>query len=210
MKRLRVLLVDDHTLVRAGIRRLLEETGDIEVVGEADDGEQALRLAAQTAPQIMVLDLSMPGLGGLEVAAQLTRAHPQIRVIVLSAHTGSAYVVEALHCGAAGYLPKRAATEELVLALRVVAEGKTYLSPSVSRPMIDGYLEQAAGRAPLTARQLQVLRHVAEGRSSREIAERLKVSVRTVEAHRAEVMARLGVNNTRDLVHEARRLGLVS
>lgn len=207
MSTIRVLLADDHVLVRSGIRRLLEEMGGFEVVAEADDGAQAIEAAQRERPDVAVLDGSMPELNGLEAAAWMRDNLPQVRVILLTMHADDGYVRAALEAGAAGFLVKRSAPEELAVALRAVVAGHTYLSPAVSRTLIE---ERVGGPRPqLTPRQREVLKLVAEGRSSREIAVHLSLSVRTVESHRADIMRRLGADDVTGLVRHAVRMGLV-
>lgn len=210
---MKVLLADDHKLVRAGIRRLLEELPEIVVVGEADDGIQACELARNTLPDIVVSDISMPRMTGLELTAWLAANLPHIRVIVLSMHTAREYVIEALGVGARGYVLKHAASEEIEQAIRAVASDNVYLSPEVSRHMADALLrkpaEQGSSGRAITSRQREVLKLVAAGRSSKQIAGLLGISPRTVETHRAELMDRLGANDAIGLLREAARLGLV-
>ena len=214
MKPIRILLADDHTLVRAGIRSLLTRLPGLEVVGEAADGREALRLADALRPDIVVLDVGMPRLNGLEVASRLGAVSPAIRVIILSMHTSEEYVLRALRAGCAGYLLKSAAVSELELAVRAVASGDTYLSPKVSKRVVDDYVLRSGGAAdPLDAlspRQREVLQLAAEGHSSKEIAQLLGVSLRTVETHRSQLMERLDVHDLAGLVRFAVRVGLVT
>ena len=212
MASLRVLLVDDHALVRAGMRSLLREIEGVEVVAEAADGAEALRLAAEQRPDVVLLDIAMKGMNGLDAAARLREQLPLAKVIVLSMHTSEEYVLLALRAGAAGYLIKDSATAELELALRAVVRGETYLSPAISRQVVDGYVQRvgaAAAPDPLTPRQREVLKRIAEGRSTKEIAYELKLSVKTVETHRAQIMERLGIRDVAGLVRYAMRAGLV-
>jgi DNA-binding NarL/FixJ family response regulator len=212
MSAIRVLIADDHTLVRSGVRRLLEEIPGVEVVGEAADGARAFELAQQLLPDIAFLDLAMPGMDGLDTAYRFQRELPQVGLIILSMHASETYVLEALKAGVSGYLLKRSATEELALAIRAVSAGESFLSPAISRQVIDGYLQRDAGspaRPSITPRQREVLRLVVGGQTSRGVASKLGLSVRTVETHRAALMARLGVKDTEQLTREARRLGLV-
>jgi DNA-binding NarL/FixJ family response regulator len=212
-KSIRVVLADDHTLVRAGLRGLLQGIAGIEVVGEAEDGHEALRLAGELHPDVMVLDISMPGLNGLDAAAQVVKLDARIRVLVLSMHSAEEYVLRALRAGCAGYLLKRSAVSELEVAVRAVARGETYLSPSVSKQVVDDYVGRTGGAADpleaLTPRQREILQLVAEGHTSKEIAERLQLSFKTVEAHRAQIMDRLGLEDVTGLVRFALRVGLV-
>jgi DNA-binding NarL/FixJ family response regulator len=214
MSALRVVLADDHALVRAGIRALLEKLPGIEVVGEADNGRQALELIKKTSPNLILLDISMAELGGLEALPRIVRDFPGVKVLILSGHANEEYVLRALRCGATGYMLKEAAAEELGLAIKAVAQDKTYLSPSVSRTVVESYLQRAAGEEgpieQLTARQREVLQLIAEGKNTKEIASTLEVSVKTVEAHRLQLMARLGIHDVPGLVRYAIRSGLVS
>jgi DNA-binding NarL/FixJ family response regulator len=212
MPALRVLLADDHALVRAGMRSLLRDIEGVEVVGEAADGGQALALAERERPDVVLLDIAMKGMNGLEAAARLRELHPGIKVIILSMHAGEEYVLQALRAGAAAYLIKDSATAELELALRSVMRGETYLSPAISRQVVEGYVQRVgagAGEDPLTPRQREVLKRIAEGRSTKEIAFDLGLSVKTVETHRAQVMERLGIRDIAGLVRYAMRSGLV-
>jgi DNA-binding NarL/FixJ family response regulator len=214
MNALRVVLADDHALVRAGIRALLEKLPGIEVVGEADNGRQALELIKKTSPNLILLDISMAELGGLEALPRIVRDFPGVKVLILSGHANEEYVLRALRCGATGYMLKEAAAEELGLAIKAVAQDKTYLSPSVSRTVVESYLQRAAGEEgpieQLTARQREVLQLIAEGKNTKEIASTLEISVKTVEAHRLQLMARLDIHDVPGLVRYAIRSGLVS
>lgn len=214
MSAIRVVLADDHALVRAGIRALLEKLPGIEVVGEADNGRQALELIKASSPNLILLDISMAELGGLEALPRIVKDFPAAKVLILSGHANEEYVLRALRCGAAGYLVKEAAAEELELAIKAVTQGKTYLSPLVSRTVVDSYLDRAAGDKgpvePLTARQREVLQLIAEGKNTKEIADVLGISIKTVEAHRLQLMARLNIHDVPGLVRYAIRSGLVS
>jgi DNA-binding NarL/FixJ family response regulator len=211
---IRVILADDHRLVRAGLRALLEKLPGIEVVGEADNGRQALELIKTTAPNLILLDISMAELGGLETLPRIVKDFPAVKVLILSAHANEEYVLRALRSGAAGYMLKDAATAELQLAIDSVTKDKTYLSPSLSRTVIDSYLERVGGPfSPLehlTPRQREILQLIAEGRNTKEIAHTLGISVKTVEAHRLQLMARLSIHDLPGLVRYAVRSGLVS
>ncbi len=220
MKTIRVLLADDHTLVRAGLRMLLQQMSGVQIVGEAGDGREALQLSKTSQPDIILMDLSMPRLNGLEATARVTRACPQVRVIILSMYDTPDYVVQALRVGAAGYLLKDAATAELELAIRAVARGETYLSAAVSKPVITDYVRRLSGKGrrgggetspakPLTSRQREILQLIAEGRTTKEIATLLQLSPNTVETHRRRLMARLGVHDIAGLVRAAIRLGVI-
>jgi DNA-binding NarL/FixJ family response regulator len=219
--RVRVFLADDHRLVRAGIRSLLADLGDVEVVGEADDGQQALQRLLETRPDVALIDIAMPGLNGLDLVARLGRELPATRLVVLSMHSSAAHVTQALRAGVSGYLLKDAAVEELPVLLRAVTRGETYLSPAISKQVVDGFLGRgaaaagadAAGEAApdaLTPRQREILQLVAEGQSTKEVAQLLNLSVKTVEAHRAQIMDRLDIHDLPGLVRYAIRSGLVS
>jgi DNA-binding NarL/FixJ family response regulator len=209
---IRVLLADDHTLVRAGIRGLIEDLPGMEVVGEAGDGHEALRLAEATRPDIVLLDIGMPGMNGLEVLARVVAFDPSIRAVILSMHISEEYVLQALRAGAAGYLLKGSAVAELEIAIRAVARGETYLSPAVSKRVVDDYVSRTGSTAAidaLTPRQREILQLVAEGHTSKEIGQRLGVSYRTVEVHRAQLMERLNVHDVAGLVRFAVSVGVI-
>jgi two-component system, NarL family, response regulator LiaR len=208
----RVLLADDHQLVRAGVRALLDAMPDVEVVAEAGDGFEALHLIGTLAPAIALLDIAMPGMSGIDVLREVRRLHPATRVLLLSMYDSRDYVTSAVQAGAAGYLIKDAAVTELAQALQAVAAGQTYLSPRISRQLADAIANPAPppATAELTLRQEQVLRQVARGHSSKEIARQLGLSIKTVETHRAQIMERLGIHDLAGLVRYAVRNGLVS
>jgi DNA-binding NarL/FixJ family response regulator len=210
----RVLLADDHALVRAGIHALLEKISDVEVVGEARTGREALELVKSKLPNLVLMDIAMTELGGLEALPRIVKDFPGVKVIILSAHANEEYVIRALRSGAAGYLVKDAATAELELAIRSVTEEKTYLSPSISRTVINSYLERVGGQLSpleqLTPRQREILQLLAEGRNTKEIASDLDISVKTVESHRLQLMERLNIHDVPGLVRYAVRSGLVS
>jgi DNA-binding NarL/FixJ family response regulator len=214
MSPLRVVLVEDHALVRAGIRSLLEKLADLEVVAEAGDGRAALSLIAEHQPDVVLMDIKMTGLNGLEATARIMRDLPGVRVVILSMYANEEYVIQALRAGASGYLLKDAGTAELEVAVRAAARGETYLSPAISRRMIQDYLEVVGGEGgaleQLTPRQREVLQLVAEGHSVKEIAQILHVSVKTVETHRAQLMERLDIHDVAGLVRYAIRVGLVA
>ena len=211
---IRVCVVEDQTIVREGLVRLLSLADDIEVVGEAGDGDEARPIILRTAPDVVLLDISMPGIGGLEASAQLKQELPEVRVVMLSMHANEEYVLQALRAGAVGYMLKDSATAELELALQAVMEGETYLSPPISRQVVEGYVQRVGAEQPaadhLTPRQRQVLQLIAEGLSTKEIAYRLELSVKTVETHRAQLMERLQIRDIAGLVKYAIRNGLVS
>ena len=214
MSTIRVLLADDHTLVRAGLRKLLESIPDICVVGEADDGLALLAQAEQLQPHLVLMDIAMPRLNGLESTARLTKSWPHIRVLILSMHQNEEYVRQALRNGACAYLLKDCAPLELELALEAVLRGETYLSPAVSKGVVSDYVqrlrvEEQPG-ARLTPRQREVLQLIAEGQSTKEIARRLDLSVKTVESHRSGLMKQLDIHEVAGLVRYAMHIGLVT
>jgi DNA-binding NarL/FixJ family response regulator len=214
MNPIRILLADDHALVRAGIRSLLEKIPNVEGVGEASTGRQALEMVKTRLPNLVFMDIAMAELGGLEALPRITKDFPGVRVIILSAHANEEYVIRALRCGAAGYMLKDAATAELELAITSVSEDKTYLSPSISRPVIDSYLERVGGPLSpleqLTPRQREILQLIAEGKNTKDIASDLEISVKTIESHRLQLMERLNIHDIPGLVRYAIRSGLVS
>jgi len=214
MRTLRVILADDHTLVRAGLRSLVEQLKDVSVVAEANNGHEVLALAETHHPDVVLMDLSMPGMNGLEAALRLKKDHPQIKIIVLSMHASEEYVLQALRAGASGYLVKDSAPLELALALQAVARGETYLSPPISRQVVDSYMQRVGQTddplAVLTGRQREILQLIAEGSSTKDIARKLNLSVKTVETHRAQLMERLDIHEVAGLVRFAIRHGLVN
>lgn len=209
MATLRVLLADDHTLVRSGIRSLLQSLENVSVVGEAGDGLTALQLIEQLIPDVVLMDIAMPGLNGLETLTRIQAQFPRVRVIILSMHTNEAYISRALQSGAVGYLLKDAATVELELALQAVGRGDTYLSPAVSKQLIADHIQHSP-QAMLTPRQREILQAIAEGQTTQQIARRLEISVKTVEAHRAQLMDRLNIHDVAGLVRYALKIGLIT
>jgi DNA-binding NarL/FixJ family response regulator len=214
MTRIRVLLTEDHWLVRASLKSLLSDFADIDVVAEASNGREALDLIAQHRPDIVLMDISMPGLNGLEATRRIVKEHPEVRVVVLSMHTGEDYVLQALRAGAAGYVLKGSPPHELELAIQSVARGEIFLSPAISKHVIDAYLTRTADKTSplenLTPRQREILQLIAEGKSSKEIARLLDTSVKTIESHRASLMERLDIHDLAGLVRYAIRHGLIS
>jgi DNA-binding NarL/FixJ family response regulator len=214
MKPIRVVVAEDHALVRAGICSLLEKLPGVEVVGEAADGREALELLKTQAPHVALLDISMPGMNGLEAAARAARRFPATRVILLSMHANEEYVHRALKAGVAGYLLKDSGTAELELAVRAVARGETFLSPAISKQVISDYVRRTGAETTsleaLTPRQREILQLIAEGHTTKEIAKKLDLGVKTVETHRAALMTRLDIHDVAGLVRYAIRVGLVN
>lgn len=210
--RLRVLLADDHNVVRAGLRSLVDAQDDMEAVGEAADGEAACRLAAELAPDVVVMDVSMPLLGGAQATERIKRDRPETKVLALTVHEDRGYFQQLLQAGASGYLLKRAAADDLIHAIRTVARGGTFLDPSLAGKVVDGLVRRAvqaggSGDFGLSDREEEVLRLIARGFTNREIAARLDVSVKTVETHKARAMEKLGVDSRAGIVAHAIRAG---
>jgi DNA-binding NarL/FixJ family response regulator len=213
-KPIRVILADDHTLVRAGIRALLEKLPGVEVVGEADDGREVLNLVKLHRPDVVLMDITMPGLNGLEAAERIASRFAEVRVIILSMHNNEEYYWRALKAGAAGYLLKKAATAELATALQQVVHGEIYLSQEISTRLLKkfpmgGIADRKSPLEQLTGRQREILQLIAEGQNTKGIAELLKVSPKTVEYHRMKLMDCLNVHDIPGLVRFALRVGLI-
>lgn len=209
MNEIRVVLVDDHTVVRAGLRALIDRLDGVRVVAEAADGEAALALVRPDPPEVVITDLTMKGMGGVDLALALKQEFPQVRVIVLSMHSGADYVQKALGSGVSAYLLKDAAMVELELAVRAVMRGETYLSSAVSARVVEGYVQASTPMlVSLTSRQREILKLLAQGMSAKEIAFQLGIAVKTAEAHRAQIMERLGIHDVPGLVKYAIRVGL--
>ena len=209
-----ILLADDHRLVRQGLRALLAAEPDFHLVGEAADAREVVQLAERLHPDVLLLDLMMPGLNGLDILPQLMKCTPKTRVIILTMHNNEAYVLQALRNGAAGYVLKTSRSDELVLAVREVVAGRRYLSPPLSEKVIEAYLQSTGGAAldpydTLTMREREVLSMVVQGQSSAEIADKLFISPRTVETHRANLMRKLNLQRQTDLIRYALRRGIL-
>jgi DNA-binding NarL/FixJ family response regulator len=215
MSKIKVLIADDHALMREGIRALLRTYDDVEVVGEARDGSETLEKAPALTPDVILVDVAMPGLGGLEVTPELRRLCPQAKVLVLTQYDNREYVFRMLRAGAAGYVLKKAAATELVSAIRAVQRGERFLDPSIAAAVIEGYLRKGEqghtddAYDSLTDREKQVLKLIAEGNTNKQIAEKLGISVKTAMAHRANIMGKLDVHNRSDLIKFAIRKGLI-
>lgn len=213
MKR-RIMIVDDHRIVREGLRRLIDDAPDFQVVGEAGEGREALQLAKQLQPDIVIMDVAMSGMNGIEATRQLVAAQPDTRVLALSMHSDSRFVKQMLEAGALGYLVKENAFEEILTALNALTAGKLYVSPLASgallQDVVQGQLADSESASPLTAREKETLQLIAEGHSTAEIAERLFVSVKTVETHRKKIMDKLELRSIAELTKYAIREGLTS
>ena len=214
MKELKIILADDHTLVRAGIRSLIQQFQGMKVVGEAGDGNEALRLVKELKPDILLTDIAMPGMNGLDTVARLKRDFPGTRVIILSMHVSEEYVLQALKSGADGYLLKDSATTELEQAVKAVSRGEKFLSPSVSQHVIEDYKRRVGGETnpldQLSSRQREILKMIAEGKNTKEIAQILELSAKTVETHRAQLMDKLDIHDIPGLVRYAIKTKLVT
>jgi DNA-binding NarL/FixJ family response regulator len=210
----RVVLADDHVLIRAGLRALLHSLPNIEVVGEASDGHEAVEVIARHQPDVVIMDIGMPGLNGVDSTRRIVKQFPGTRVVILSMHANEEYVGRALDAGAKGYLLKGAEPAELELVFKAVMRGETYLSPSIAKHLVQDYLshrkEKTHPLPDLTARQREVLQLIAEGCSTKDIANKLKLSVETIDTHRSELMHRLDIHDVAGLVRYAIRTGLVS
>jgi DNA-binding NarL/FixJ family response regulator len=212
MKPIHVLIADDHALVRAGIRALAEKIEGVEVVAEAGNGAEALRLIKELKPDLVLLDITMPESSGFDVLAQQAKEFPEVRVIVLTVHDAEAYAIRALREGASGFLLKSAASVELEQAIETVVRGETYVSPELAKKSLLEYGKASTDRArldSLSPRQREILKLVADGRSTKEIASHLNISVKTVETHRAQLMERLNIHDVAGLVRFAIKMGLV-
>ena len=216
MAKLRILLGDDHTLFRQGLRRIIEEHPDWEVVGETGDGREAVKAAAALEPDVALLDINMPLLNGIDATRQIVRHGPRTRVLIVSMHANEAFVTRALQAGATGYLLKDSADTDLVAGINAVAAGKSFFSPSVARVMLDDYVRHLASKGivdrydSLSEREREIFQLIAEGHSNKEVAELLSISPTTVETHRAHILEKLNVHNTAELVLYAVRKGVIS
>ena len=208
MNKLRIVLADDHKIVREGIRLLINSQTDMEVVGEAGDGEAAIARVAELMPDIVVMDISMPELNGLMATKRLKRISPQIKILTLTRHTDDGYVQQLIQAGVTGYVLKQSAPTELINAIRVVGAGKSYLDPTLTEKVMGGYVRQAtalagASKVVISDRESDVIRLIAWGHSNKDIAVRMEISVKTVEAHKANAMRKLGIASRIDIVRYA-------
>jgi two-component system, NarL family, response regulator NreC len=213
MTRIRILLAEDHGLVRAGIRALLERQPDMEVVGEAADGDEAIRKVGELRPDVVVMDIAMPGTTGLEATRQIKARFPDVRILILTMLEDQRYFFESIQAGACGFIVKGAMPDELLSAVQTVAQGQVYLYRSLNQKLLDEYLDQAildqAAIKALTERELQVVRLISAGRTGKQIAEALEISANTAERHRQNIMAKLGLHKRADLIKYAVRKGLI-
>ena len=216
MKKLRILLADDHTLVRQGLRRILEEKSEWEVVGEARDGREAVLRTLELKPDLVIMDIAMPQLNGTEATRQIARKSPDVQVLVLSMHMDETYVLQTLRAGARGYLLKDSVDADLLRAVTAVSEGKSFFSPAVAKMMLDDYIRHLEQQGVtdrfelLSDREREVFQLIAEGNSNKEIANLLSLSVSTVETHRARIMEKLDLHNTAEIILYAVRKGFLS
>jgi two-component system response regulator NreC len=210
---IRILIADDHGVIRAGLRALLEDVPDITVVGEASDGGEALAKAVELKPDILLMDLSMPNMGGIEATLQLSQREPKVRILILTVHEEESLLKEVIRMGASGYIVKRAAQEDLLHAIRVVARGDLYVHPTMTRALFNEAPVYAPLQMPesetLTLREIEVLQLLAKGYTNRQIAEQLSLSPRTVEGHRANLSGKLGLHSRVELVEYAEKHGLL-
>ncbi len=212
---IQILIADDHEIVREGLRALIEDEPDMKIVGEAKSGREAVEMAEELRPDVVLMDVGMPDLNGIEAARKITRRAPGVKILALSIHSGGQFVAKMLEAGASGYLLKDNAFEELAAALRRVTQDKTYLCSEVTGPIVEDYLnrlgeEEDAKASPLTSREREVLQLLAEGLISKQIASRLNISPKTVETHRSRLMKKLGIHSVAELTKYAIREGLTT
>jgi DNA-binding NarL/FixJ family response regulator len=216
MPKIRVLVVDDHTIVRDGICALLRLAGDIEVVGEAANGREALELVRKFIPDVMLIDIAMPNMNGLEATRHIRKEFPRVKVLVLTQYDDKEHVFGAIEAGASGFISKTAASSELVSGIRSVYQGDSFLSPSAARILVEDYQQEASIRKEqdpykqLTDREREILKLLAEGYTTREIADMLVISVKTVDGHKTNLMSKLDIHNRTDLVKYALRKGIIT
>ncbi len=215
MKKIRVFLADDHQILREGIRSLLTKAPDIEVVGEASNGEETVARVEEILPDVVLMDITMPGTNGLEATARIKKFAPQIKVLILTVHETDQYVSQMLEVGASGYVVKTASAGELLAAIRAVHEGDAYLYPSIARMLMQDYLKNAVIKKEesdqgLTPREIEILKYIGEDRRNKEIAALMGISIRTVQAHRTSLMDKLGLHDRTELVKYAIRKGIIS
>ncbi len=212
MQKIKILVVDDHAILRDGLRALIDLNDDVEIIGEASEGKEAIEKVQELAPDVVLMDIAIPGIDGLETTRRIKKKNPKMRVLVLSQHNDKEYILSAIKAGAAGYVPKRALASELVSAIRTVHKGESFLYPSAVAALIKDYRQQIEVEPydRLTTREREILTLIAEGRTSREIAEMLSISLKTVQSHRTKIMEKLDRPNRTELIKYAMRKGLVS
>jgi two-component system response regulator NreC len=214
MNMIKVVVVDDHTILRQGIKALLDNQEGIEVVGEAKDGREALKIIEETLPDVILMDIAMPGLNGLEATRRIKKKFPKTKVLVLTMYTNEEYIFQILNAGANGYLVKETAFQDLISAIKAVYRDEAFMSPSISKKVISSYMQRAQEDEKetcdiLTTREREILQLIAEGNSSKKIAEALFISPKTVETHRTHIMDKLNIHNRTDLIKYAIRQGIV-
>ncbi len=216
MNPIRILLADDHTVMRNGLRLLLERQANLTVVGEASDGRETVRVAEAVSPDVVVMDIAMPNLNGIEAARQITSTHPQTAIVILSMHSDESYVIRALKAGARAYLLKDSAEGDLIAAIHAITEGKSFFSPAISRILVEDYMRQLEQRHVedtyelLTAREREILQLLAEGKSNKEAAIMLNLSTYTVETHRTHILQKLNLHSVPELILYAVRKGIIA
>ncbi len=215
MSKIRLLLVDDHEIVRAGLRMLFSAEPEVEIIGEASSGEMAVAAVSELEPEVVLMDVAMPGIGGIEATRRIKASHPRVAVLALTMHEDEEYFFEMLAAGASGYVPKRAAPDDLMSAINIVRQGDVYIYPSLARLLVKDFLHRSEASAPetreeLTPREQEVLTLIAEGYSNREIADALVISVKTVDRHRENLMRKLQLHNRVELVKYAIEKGLIN
>jgi DNA-binding NarL/FixJ family response regulator len=217
MNKIKVIIAEDHTIVRKGLCALLQGEPDIEVIGEAENGREAIKIVETLLPDVVLMDIAMPGLNGLDTTRQLKKRFPKLKILILTMHDNEEYIFETLRAGASGYLIKRSAPNELISAIHSVYRDESFLSPAISKKVIEGFV-QSGGQAviededymKLTVREREVLQLIAEGNTNREIARLLHISIKTVESHKAHIMEKLDIRNIAELTQYAIRKGLIS
>ena len=216
MDKIKVFIAEDHTIVRKGLRLLLEGQPDIEVIGEAENGREAIEQVEALLPDVVLMDITMPELNGIEATLRIKKSQPEIKVLALTMHTNEEYIYQLLNAGASGYLDKNTAPIELLTAIKAIHRGDSFLSPAISKTLIDVYLRQAEEPQPedsyqnLTSREREVLQLLTEGCAYKEIAEKLHISIKTVGVHRNNIMEKLNIENTIELIKYAIRKGIIS
>ncbi len=215
MRKIKVVVADDHTILRQGIKALLDNQEGIEVVGEAKDGREAIKTIEELLPDVILMDIAMPGLNGLEATRRIKKKFPKVKVVVLTMHANEEYIFQILNAGADGYLVKETAFQDLISAINAVHKGEAFMSPSISKKVMTDYIQRAQGEGKvgfdtLTTREREILQLVAEGNSNKKIAEALFISPKTVETHRAHIMDKLNIHDRAGLIKYAIRKGMIN